>query len=101
MEEEGKSKEEEHFEEFRRLRDEAADKQVKQVEIPRQPTVVEREEHRLHHANFEPLCETCIIRGRERIRRSTSSIPTTCFSAEQVNKSVERKVRSKEDSSQC
>ena len=61
MEGEAKSREEERFEEFRRLRDEAADKQVKQVEVPRQPTLVEREEHRLHHANFEPWCETCIM----------------------------------------
>lgn len=61
MEGEAKSREEERFEEFRRLKDEAADKQVKQVEVPRQPSVVEREEHRLHHANFEPWCETCIM----------------------------------------
>lgn len=61
MEGEAKSREEEHFEEFRRLKDEAGDKHVKQAEVPRQPSVVEREEHRLHHANFEPWCQTCIM----------------------------------------
>ena len=30
------------------------------IEAPPQPSAKEREEHRLHHANFEPWCEVCV-----------------------------------------
>ena len=38
---------------------------------PYEPTEVEKQLHRLHHANFEPWCETC-VQGQGRAKRQES-----------------------------
>ena len=53
--------EREVFREQRQLHEEDVQReQAQEVDAPKAPTAQEREEHRLHHANFEPWCETCI-----------------------------------------
>ena len=40
------------------------------MEVPAAPSAEEREEHKLHHANFEPWCEVCVQgQGREKQHR--------------------------------
>ncbi|CAL1147058.1 unnamed protein product [Cladocopium goreaui] len=53
--------EREVFREQRQLHEEGEVKeQAQEVDVPKAPSAQQREEHRLHHANFEPWCETCI-----------------------------------------
>ncbi|CAL1136205.1 unnamed protein product [Cladocopium goreaui] len=53
--------EREVFREQRQLHEEEEVKeQAQEVDVPKAPSAQQREEHRLHHANFEPWCETCI-----------------------------------------
>ncbi|CAL1174155.1 unnamed protein product [Cladocopium goreaui] len=53
--------EREVFREQRQLdEEEEVKEQAQEVDVPKAPSAQQREEHRLHHANFEPWCETCI-----------------------------------------
>ena len=42
-------------------------KEANEVAVPAQPTAKQRDNHMLHHANFDPWCETCVMgQGREK-----------------------------------
>ena len=68
---------------------------AQEAATPYEPTEAEKQLHRLHHANFEPWCETCVqgqgrtksrTRELQKIPRITSCTQTICFSPRRVSK---------------
>ena len=48
----------------------AGEPQAHEARAPKQPTPEERAQHELHHANFEPWCEKCVMgQGRDKPHR--------------------------------